>query len=184
MVFLRNLPLLIGGLIPREQPHWYLLLMLLDIMDIVFAPAVTENLSHFLSHLVEEHHFYFKELFPDKQLLPKHHFLVHYARCLQMSGPPVRYWSMRFESRHQIFKDMARTTNCFKNLCKTLAKRFQHGLAYRLMCRSFGDDCETGPVNEVVVKDFADSVSEIICSAMNLCQNDTLFSVSWVKIGH
>jgi len=52
------------------------------------------------------------------------------------------------------------------------------------MCRSFGDDCETGPVNEVVVKDFADSVSEIICSAMNLCQNDTLFSVSWVKIGH
>lgn len=182
--FLRNLPLLIGGLIPRDQPHWRLLLMLLDITDIVFAPAITENLSNFLSHLVEEHHCYFKELFPDRQLLPKHHFLVHYPRCLKMSGPPVRYWSMRFEGRHQIFKDMARATNCFKNLCKTLAKRFQRGLSYRLISRSFSDVCETGPAEEVVVKDFAASVCETICSATNVCQNDTVFSVSWVKIGH
>jgi len=107
--FLRNLPLLIGGLIPRKQPHWRLLLMLIDIIDIVFAPAITENLSHFL-------------LFPEKQLLPKHHFLMHYARCLRNSGPPVIYWSMRFESRHQTFKDLAKTTNCFKNICKTLVK--------------------------------------------------------------
>jgi hypothetical protein len=64
--FLRNLPLLIGSLIPREQEHWKLLLILLDITDIVVAPVITENLSSFLSHLVEEHHLYFKHLFLDR----------------------------------------------------------------------------------------------------------------------
>jgi len=182
--FLRNLPLLIGSFIPRQQMHWRLLLMLLEIIDIVFSPAITDNLCHFLGHLVEEHHCYFKKLFPDKQLLPKHHFLVHYVKCLQMSGPAVRYWSLRFEARHQIFKDMARTTNCFKNICKTLAKRFQRGLAFRLVSHTFSNCYECGPANEVVLSEFTNVVCDVVCRTTNLCQSDTVFVVSWVKVGH
>jgi len=40
--FLWNL--LIGHRVPRQQEQWLLLLKLLDICDIIFAPAVTENL--------------------------------------------------------------------------------------------------------------------------------------------
>jgi hypothetical protein len=41
--FLRNLPLLISPQVPRQLEHWLLLLKLLHIYDIIFAPAVTEN---------------------------------------------------------------------------------------------------------------------------------------------
>ena len=182
--FVRNLPLLIGFSVPREQPHWNLLLMLLDIMDIVFAPALTESLVHFLSHLVEEHHSYFREIFPEKRLLPKHHFLVHYAKCMQMSGPPVRYWSMRFEARHQIFKEMARTTHCFRNICKTLAKRFQHRVAFQLLNPTLNIECESGPSTEVMMADFTETVCNTICNATSLCHADTVYVTSWVTVGH
>jgi hypothetical protein len=182
--FLRNLPLLIGSLIPREQGHWNLLKLLLDIADIVFAPVVSDNLGSFLSHLIAEHHSYFKELFPDRQLLPKHHFLVHYARSLKMIGPPVRYWCMRFEARHQVFKELARTTNCFKNVCKTLAKRFQRGLAFQFVNHTLFDMYETGPAEEVVVGDFASAICDAVCRDTNICRNDTVHILSWVKIGH
>ena len=116
--FLRIITMLIGHHVPREQQHWKLLLLFLDITDIVLAPTITNNLSNFLSRLVEEHHNLFKSLFPDKRLIPKHHFLIYYSTCLKSCGPPVRYWSMRFEDRHQIFKEMARSTKCYKNICK------------------------------------------------------------------
>jgi len=122
--FLRNMPLMIGAQVPRDDKHWQLILMLLDIIDIVFAPKITVPLSIYLKRLVSDHHAYFRELFPDKRLLPKHHFLIHYPRCLAASGPPVRYWCMRFEARHKYFKDVAAQSHCYVNIGKTLAKRF------------------------------------------------------------
>lgn len=89
--FLRNLPRFIGHLIPRDEPNWKLLLMFLEICDIIFSPVVTVNLCSYLSHLIADHHSYFKELYPNSALLPKHHFMVHYPRCLITSGPAIRY---------------------------------------------------------------------------------------------
>jgi hypothetical protein len=91
MCFIRNLPLMVGNKIPREEPHWQLLLMLLDILDIVFAPRVTPGLSSYLGHLIAEHHAHLKEMYPSKRLLPKHHFLVHYQSCLLRCGTPTGY---------------------------------------------------------------------------------------------
>jgi hypothetical protein len=50
---IRNLPLMIGQKIPRGNPHWQLLILLLDCMFIIFAPEVTENMAILLSHLVD-----------------------------------------------------------------------------------------------------------------------------------
>lgn len=182
--FLRNLPLLVGNLIPREQEHWQLLKMLLDITDIVLAPTITANLCSYLGRLVEDHHTYFKTLFPGKQLTPKQHFLVHYAKCLEMSGPPVRYWTMRFEARHQIFKDLAKNTNCFKNVCQTLAKRFQRIMAINLKNHVINKFDVTGPAEEMLVKEFVDPVCDAICGQTGVCRNDSIYVLKWVKVGH
>jgi hypothetical protein len=182
--FLRNLPLLIGHLIPREQEHWNLVKMLLDITDIVLAPEVTPNLSSYLVHLVEEHHEYFKKLFPDKKITPKQQFLVHYAKCLVMSGPPVRYWTMRFEARHQIFKDFAKNTNCFKNVCKPLANRFQRAIAFRFLNPVMYKCNEIGPAQEMQVRDFLDPVCDVLCKTTGVCRSDTVLVLKWVKLGH
>jgi hypothetical protein len=91
--------------VPRDNKFWELLTMLFDIADVIFALSVTKGLSGFLGHLIDDHHSYFKEMCVDeKRLLPEHHFLVHYPTCMMKSGPPIRYWCMRFEARHQFFK--------------------------------------------------------------------------------
>jgi len=114
LCFIRNLPLMIGSQIPQEEPHWKLLLMLLDILDSVFAPEINKNLSSYLSHLIAENHSHFKNMYPENRLLPKHHFLIHYPACLLRCGPSTGYWCMRFEARHSFFKQIARVIHCFK----------------------------------------------------------------------
>ena len=64
------------------------------------------------------------------------HFLFLYDRC----GPLVRYWCMRFEGKHNYFKDLAHHVKCFKNIAKTLATRHQH-----LMCSYLGTSTPGSP---------------------------------------
>ena len=45
---LRNLPLVIGSLVPRENDFWKLLILLLDITSIIFAPAITQSTADYL----------------------------------------------------------------------------------------------------------------------------------------
>ncbi|CAF2929519.1 unnamed protein product [Rotaria sp. Silwood2] len=42
-----------------------------------------------------------------------------------MYGPSIRHWCMRFEAKHQIFKQLAVKSNNFKNILYTLSKRHQ-----------------------------------------------------------
>ncbi|XP_050988379.1 uncharacterized protein LOC127179124 [Labeo rohita] len=100
---LRNVPLIFGDIVPQDDEHWQLLLLLLQIVNIVFSPVLTEGLTVYLKHLIAEHHRLFKCLFPDRNLLPKHHLMMHYPRCIRNIGPIVHMWSMRFESKHNFF---------------------------------------------------------------------------------
>ncbi|CAF4239238.1 unnamed protein product, partial [Rotaria sordida] len=58
-------------------------------------------------------------------ITPKVHFITHYAKQVKMYGPPIRHWCMRFESKHQAFKQLAIKSNNFKNILYTLSKRHQ-----------------------------------------------------------
>ena len=125
---LRNLPLMIASKVPRGDPHWQLLIALLDCMTIIFAPEITAGLADFLSCLVEEHHTLFKSLYPSKSLLPKHHFMVHYGTQMKVFGPLVCYWCMRFEAKHRFGKEVSSVCRNFKNICKSIASRTQQKL--------------------------------------------------------
>jgi hypothetical protein len=183
--FVRNLPLMIGHKIPRDNAYWKLLLMLLDIADIVFAPAITKKLSYFLAHLIDDHHAYFKELFPDERLLPKHHFSVHYPTCLVKSGPPVRYWCVRFEARHSFLKELAKLSHDYRNICQTLAVRFQLSLANMLMDPAGHLSHEqVGPCDGIMVGSLNDNFADIVCNEMGLCRHDYIFVAQWINIGY
>lgn len=47
-------------------------------------------------------------------------------------GPLVQSWCMRFEGKHNYFKDLAHRVKCFKNIPKTLARRHQRLVCYNL----------------------------------------------------
>ena len=78
----RNLPLLVGGLIPDDDEHWGLFCDLLEIMRIIFAPTVSPNQVAYLQVLIQNHHEKFTELYPDCSITPKMHYMIHMPRTI------------------------------------------------------------------------------------------------------
>lgn len=73
----RFLPLLIGHLVPEDHLFWDNFLQLLTIMDYVFAPCTTADKADFVAMLVEDFLTDFKDLYPERRLIPKMHYMVH-----------------------------------------------------------------------------------------------------------
>ena len=88
---IRSLPLLVGDLIPEGNEHLDLILTLLSIMDIVFAPAISVDQTFHLECLVEEFYEKYEELFPSIEPINKMHHLLHYAHLIRTHGPPVTF---------------------------------------------------------------------------------------------
>jgi hypothetical protein len=131
---IRNLPLMIGDLVPEGNEHLELLLILLECMDFIFSPEVTVEESFFLKQLIKDHHSYFLHLYPNRHLKPKHHFMTHYPHQIRQLGPLINYWTMRFEAKHRFFKRLGHIVCNYRNILKTLANRQQMFLCYNLMC--------------------------------------------------
>lgn len=77
-----HLPLLVGDYIPEDDEHWKLLCTLLEITRIVFAPTISKNQVAYLQILIQTHHERFKELFPQCNIIPKMHYMVHMPRTI------------------------------------------------------------------------------------------------------
>lgn len=118
------LPFLIGDVVSPTSEHWHLFILLKEICSIVFAPVVTYGLAAFLKALIIEHHTMFKKLY-ERNLIPKHHFMIHYPRMMVMFGPISQMWCMRFESKHNPLKRHAHIVGNFKNISKTLSHKHQ-----------------------------------------------------------
>ncbi|KAL3976394.1 hypothetical protein ACER0C_022280 [Sarotherodon galilaeus] len=61
----------------------------------------------------------FKQLFPDENIIPKQHYLLHLPSQLRALGPAVTHMCMCFESKPCFFKQWALKSS-FKNICKSL----------------------------------------------------------------
>lgn len=130
---LRLLPLLVGPLIPHDDPQWMLLLNLMDVVEHCCMPVVTVPSTELLADIIESFHERFKKEYPNDTLKPKMHYLVHYPQQLNEFGPLVNCWTLRFESKHGYFKDVTYRLKNKKNICKTLAVRHEF---YQAMFRS------------------------------------------------
>lgn len=61
-----------------------------------------------------------------------------------------RYWCMRYEAKHNYFKDLALKMKCFKNICKSLAERHQRFMCYNyLNSNTLLKHNEVGKVNHL-----------------------------------
>lgn len=96
--FIHFIPLIIGDLIPIDNPEWKLLRVLVRIIDIVLLPKFSDSDIELLRSSVKAHHEIYVQLFGP--LKPKHHFMVHYATSIFNCGPLKYVWSFRFESKH------------------------------------------------------------------------------------
>ena len=73
----RVLPFLIGEFIPEGDHHWHNFITLLTIMDFVFAPTTTADKADLVAALIQDFLADFKQLYPDRNLIPKMHYMTH-----------------------------------------------------------------------------------------------------------
>ncbi|XP_051947286.1 uncharacterized protein LOC127618717 [Xyrauchen texanus] len=174
LCLVKNLPLLFGDIVPPSHKHWSLLLLLLQIMNIVFSPCLTLGMTVYLKHLIADHHKLFKYLYPQKNVIPKHHFMIHYSSSIRKIGPLLFMWSMRFEAKHKMFKDIFKN---FKNITKSLAKRHQMAIAYHWESFTLKHN-EFGSIKSFTLRE-ENVVSNHI---LEMILSKDAFSTSWVKV--
>ena len=108
----------------------------------------------FLTVKIQDHLAAFQDLFPGRRLLPKHHFMLHYSRLIELLGPLRLAWCMRFEGKHSYFTKLGKIINNFKNICSTFALRHQLRQAYCLASET-GYNAEQMHFSRSVVVDVA-----------------------------
>ena len=84
-----NLPLLIGDSIPYDDSHYKCFLILLAILSISMAVTVRPDDACLLASMIEDHHQRFRQLYSERPITPKMHYLIHlpnqllrYVQCL------------------------------------------------------------------------------------------------------
>ncbi|KAM7313527.1 uncharacterized protein ISCGN_003389 [Ixodes scapularis] len=122
---LRLLGLILAELIPEGDADWELFLQFREIVDISFAPVVPSGYLPYLETTVQAFLVEFAQRYGSTAIIPKLHYLIHYARMIREVGPLQQFWSMRFEAKHQYFKTLASRIKNFRNITLTLSKRHQ-----------------------------------------------------------
>ena len=158
------LPLIIGDKVNRDCDHWELLLILMDIYKLVVAPSISVQATFLLKALIRDHHFIFKQLFPDIPLTPKQHHLVHYPRAIRLLGPLGQYSAMRFEGKHKSLKRFAKSANNFIRIDKTVAKMHQIAQSHEFLIKQNVEQKGTEVYNQTVVPVTTLANAEEICA--------------------
>ena len=81
-LFARVLPLLVGRHIPDDDERWENFKRMMEIVDRLFCPKVTEDDATYIKWLINDHHHEFCRLYPEMSVIPKMHFMVHMPRLI------------------------------------------------------------------------------------------------------
>lgn len=150
--FTRILPLVIGSLVPEDNKYWKLILLMLDFIEDVTAPAYYPWDIHSMRDTVQTFLSYYQECFPEENVKPKKHYVTHYPTLTKRFGPLIHCWTMRLEGKHAFFKNIFHSTRNRKNICKTMADRHQSRQAWLHSLPSYLQDNEsrTGQSSEII----------------------------------
>lgn len=112
---------------PKLQPLWKCMQYLLQILVIVYSHVISEENLQNLEKLI---HLFLSSILAcfDENLIPKLHFLLHYPSIIRMVGPVVFMSTIRYEAKHQVFKNMIQNTKNFRNINKSLALKHQRNI--------------------------------------------------------
>ncbi|XP_067206995.1 uncharacterized protein [Linepithema humile] len=179
LTFVKYLGIIIGDCIPVNDEYWNLYLYLRNIGDIINLRYFNKDCITLLKTLITEHHELYIQLFGET-LKPKHHFLLHYPRTIELIGPLRNVWCMRPEAKHKPSKVTAHVSNSRVNLPYTLAIKNQLQQCYSFMCKdSLIDRIEYGNA-EVITDETLRDINHILPE--NFYVNSTVHSVPWITI--
>ncbi|XP_034234282.1 uncharacterized protein LOC117641236 [Thrips palmi] len=181
LLFIKILGILIGDLVPPNDPYWKLYLKLRELLDICQSKSVSISQPKSLRVIVEEFNTMYVKITGDT-LKPKMHNFLHYARVLENCGPIQSMAVARFEAKHKDITVPAHTTSSRVNPTLTFSMRHQLSLCYRFMSKqSILPKVEFGPSELVSVSDL-DNFELFDRSLPQLFLDSQLLSLKWVNI--
>lgn len=129
---LKFLPFILFDYLNEEKVSmvWKCIESLLRIVAIIYSSEISEKDCSDLE--IETTTFLddFRRLF-NKRLIPKMHFILHYAYVIRKCGPLVLMNMFRYEAKHKQLKNFISNSKNFRNIYKTMANKHQQVLASR-----------------------------------------------------
>lgn len=169
----RHLPFILHSY--QHQKHlkkaWECIQTMLEICEIVYSPDLNETNVIRLEKVTTLHLILFLELF-DEPLIPKQHFMLHYAAIIRMVGPLLDMAMIRFEAKHKFFKNIRNATNNFISINETLARKHQE-----YMCvngSDYKDHISHGKINALLDEAVQSSVLQIFDTTEPICETKFL----------
>ena len=118
----RLLPLMVGTNVPEDDNAWEVLLMLLKAMEYICSPELRTGHIDVMHDIIQEFFALRLRTFPEYELRPKDHYILHYEKQMKSMGPLIQLWTLRMEAKHSYFLDVLKTCKCYKN-----ASQWQRG---------------------------------------------------------
>lgn len=137
----------------RRKVHkvWKVVELMLKINQIADSYVITEldiiNLENYVAEFLKCIQVFFGVL-----LIPKLHFLTHYAETIRQMGSIKNLQTIRGEAKHQTFTRYGKRTNNFMNICKTLAQKHQQQIVCNLRENTYRDRKTTSKKIRALIK--------------------------------
>lgn len=132
-------PLMLADLNPADNNiPWKCLLKFQKILDILLAFDITEFMLQELETSIQE--YLSAYIAYGGKMTIKPHYLLHYPQMIRQYGPLRHSWSMRYEGKHQPFKQYSAVNRCVKNLPYTLAWKHQASVCKILQSMKNGEN--------------------------------------------
>lgn len=140
----RNIPFILYRFRENQKLKevWRCMESLLRFVEIIYSCEITEmdlntlnDMAGILSEDIKNRNI---------KIIPKLHFMLHYASIIRSVGPLLYMNMTRYESKHKVFKNFSNRTHNFKNINMTLSVKHQE-----LLCKNgftYVDDIEKGVV--------------------------------------
>lgn len=138
--------IIVGHLIPPDDPVWDFYSTLYDLVTLAFSSALTEDEIGLLEFLIETHNTNYQILF-NTNLKPKQYIITHYPMIIREMGPLKLMSCEKFEANHKIAKDHAKMVKSRISILLTLSNKMKFNLAQRFYSsRGFHNTISFEPV--------------------------------------
>lgn len=126
---LLNLPFILFKFRENQEllKVWVCVQKLIEIFQTVYTHELKKTRVNKLSVMVHEFLTSIRNCFGIR-FTPKMHYMTHYETIINLIGPLIYMSTMRSEAKHKILKRIAKDTNNFININKTMAVKHQESI--------------------------------------------------------
>lgn len=155
---------------------WECVESLQNVVQICYSTEISETNVQFLQQNVEKHLKSILEIL-HVDLIPKHHFLLHYASIIREMGPVIHMSMIRYESKHKSLKNIAKRGNNFINITKTISVRSQAELVFQGF--TYCDEIDCGKISRKNLSLFNELEQHVVAQIVE--NNNILCEIEWFK---